>query len=211
MDCGLLPRCSLETFDGSEVRLVKIIRIIGECRNAIHDISRTELNRYRLPRFNMPLELGIFLGCKSFGDESQGRKNGLVMDRNPFRYQKFISDIAGQDISSHGGSARQAVFRVRDWLTLISRNEVIPSGSLIWGRFSKFQREMNAFCKAMKLDPENLTFIDYQTAFAAWLVNHPWRTRPQHLPTAPWAWGRPWPPFPFRRSRSSSRAWGVSR
>jgi len=32
-----------------------------------HDISRTELNEHSLPRFNMPLELGLFLGASRFG------------------------------------------------------------------------------------------------------------------------------------------------
>ena len=49
--------------------------MIADCRYGIHDISRTELDRDSgLPRFNMPLELGIFLGAKRFGAEEQKRK-----------------------------------------------------------------------------------------------------------------------------------------
>ncbi len=49
-----------------------------------------------LPRFNMPLELGIFLGAKRFGSQKQKQKNGLILDREKYRYQSFCSDIAGQ-------------------------------------------------------------------------------------------------------------------
>lgn len=67
-DCGFLPRCALEIEDGGEERIRKIKRIIRECRYGIHDISRVELDsKSRLPRFNMPLELGLFLGARNTG------------------------------------------------------------------------------------------------------------------------------------------------
>ena len=51
----------------------------------------------------MPLELGLFLGAKRFGGTDQRSKKALVLDREPYRYQTFISDIAGKDIHAHGG------------------------------------------------------------------------------------------------------------
>jgi len=57
--CGFRARCAQEIDDGGEVRIEKIASIIASCRFGIHDLSRTELDRLnRLPRFNMPLELG---------------------------------------------------------------------------------------------------------------------------------------------------------
>ena len=77
-DCGFVARCALEEGDASQVRIDKIYSIIEDCRYGIHDISRTELDETsRLPRFNMPLELGIFLGAKRFGIEEQDKKNAL--------------------------------------------------------------------------------------------------------------------------------------
>lgn len=55
-ECGLIPRCALEIEDSSEIRISKISRLIGECRFAVHDLSRVELGASGLPR-NMPLEL----------------------------------------------------------------------------------------------------------------------------------------------------------
>src|SRR5262249_47825244 len=66
-DCGFIARCGWESADGSRGRIDKIYELIGECRLGIHDISRTDPDaRTRLPRFNMPLELGVFLGAKRF-------------------------------------------------------------------------------------------------------------------------------------------------
>src|SRR2546429_1616040 len=93
--CGFVPRCTLELTDAGEVRIENIYRLIAQCNHGIHDISRTEVKRqpYQLPRLNMPLELGIFLGAKRFGAHSS-QKRCLIMDRSPYRYKRFISDIA---------------------------------------------------------------------------------------------------------------------
>ena len=104
-DCGFIARCALEEEDASQVRIDKIYSIIADCRYGIHDISRIELDDASgFPRFNMPLELGIFLGAKKFGVEEQKKKKCLVLDREPYRYQQFISDIAGQDIQAHNNT-----------------------------------------------------------------------------------------------------------
>jgi hypothetical protein len=97
--CGFVPRCTLELTDAAEVRIENIYRLIAQCNHSIHDISGTEVDDqpYQLPRFNMPLELGIFLGAKRFGGRSS-HKRCLIMDRAPYRYQRFISHIGGQDI-----------------------------------------------------------------------------------------------------------------
>jgi len=60
-ECGLIPRSAQEVYDTGVVRLEKIESLIKDCRWGIHDISRTELNANHLPRFNMPLELGLFV------------------------------------------------------------------------------------------------------------------------------------------------------
>ena len=104
-DIGFLPRCALEASNAGQFRLNKIMDIIGECKYSIHDLSRTELDRAtRLPRFNMPLELGLDLGCRRFGTSFHSEKISLVMDVEAHRYEAFISDIKGQDIFSHEGS-----------------------------------------------------------------------------------------------------------
>jgi hypothetical protein len=67
-DAGYVARSAQEVRDTGEVRIEKILRLVRESKFGIHDISRTTLDRAtRLPRFNMPLELGLFLGAREFG------------------------------------------------------------------------------------------------------------------------------------------------
>src|SRR5436190_1630456 len=70
-DIGFRPRCALEASNAGQFRLEKIMDIISECKYSIHDLSRTSLDREtELPRFNMPFELGLDLGCRRFGNST---------------------------------------------------------------------------------------------------------------------------------------------
>ena len=63
--CGFVPRCALEEADSGQVRLEMLQRIIRDSQYTIHDLSRIELSvESALPRFNMPFELGMDLGCR---------------------------------------------------------------------------------------------------------------------------------------------------
>lgn len=169
-DCGFIPRCALEEEDASQVRIDKIYDIIAACRYGIHDISRTELDRTSgLPRFNMPLELGVFLGAKKFGIDEQKRKNCLILDKEQYRYQQFISDIAGQDIQAHHNNPEEMVTVVRNWLRTASERETIPSGSIIWGRYQEFMGDLPQLAQEYQLKIEELIFNDYTSVITRWL------------------------------------------
>jgi len=140
-----------------------------ECRYGIHDLSRTELDAANnLPRFNMPLELGMFLGVKRGGEKLQRRKLCLVLDREPFRYQQFVSDIAGQDIRAHGAELKRVAGAIRDWLATGSER-VLPGGLEICRQFEAFIQELPAWCERLQLQPEELTFADYTNFVTEWL------------------------------------------
>src|SRR6478735_8279162 len=69
-DCGFIPRCALENTDSDQIRISKIQKIIEDCKYGIHDISKADLDAAtKLARFNMPFELGLFLGAKNFGQD----------------------------------------------------------------------------------------------------------------------------------------------
>ena len=169
-DCGFVARCALEEDDASQVRIDKIYSIIETCRYGIHDISRTELDENSgFPRFNMPLELGIFLGAKKFGITEQKRKKCLVLDKEPYRYQQFISDIAGQDIQAHKNNAETIVKVVRNWLRNASERQTVPGGGIIWERYKTFLRDLPQTTEELRLDTEDLIFNDYASVIARWL------------------------------------------
>jgi hypothetical protein len=93
--CGFQPRSARELDDSGQPRIEKLYGLVKECRYGIHDLSRTEPDAlHNLPRFNMPLELGIFLGAKHYGSPRQREKRLLIFDTEQYRYQKFVSDLA---------------------------------------------------------------------------------------------------------------------
>lgn len=170
-DCGYVAHCALEVDDGSEVRIEKIAKIIAACRFGIHDISRTEADpETGLPRFNMPFELGLFLGAKRYGRAEQRRKSCLILDVDRFRYQKFISDIAGQDIAAHEGKPARAIRLVRDWLGSVTPSFLLlPGGSAISSRYQRFRAALPTSCEQLNLRSDELTFNDYVVQVEQWL------------------------------------------
>ena len=169
-DCGFIARCALEEEDASQVRIDKIYSIIADCRYGIHDISRTELDKVSgFPRFNMPLELGIFLGAKKFGADHKGKKC-LVLDKEPYRYQQFISDIAGQDIQAHDNLSETIVKHVRNWLRTASGRKTIPSASVIWTRYQDFLKDLPQTVQRYNLRVDEMIFNDYTLVVEEWLV-----------------------------------------
>jgi hypothetical protein len=175
-DMGFRARCALEASNAGNVRIDKIQDIIAECKYSIHDLSRTQLDKtHKLPRFNMPLELGIDLGCKRFGKGHEQEKVFLVMDVDRFRYQKFISDISGQDVYAHSSTQKQIINVVREWLRpeLDPKKVIIPSGAEILKRFQAFQKDLPSICTRLRWNPKQLGFVDYAYGVATWISANP--------------------------------------
>lgn len=124
----------------------------------------------------MPLELGVFLGAKRFGSPAQRQKVCLILDRDPYRYQKFCSDIAGQDIRAHGNDGPTAIRVVRDWLRTSRKTSHvnIPGGPRVAERYRHFRSELPSMCVNAALEMGSLIFLDYRTLVVGWLEENPW-------------------------------------
>ncbi|HKK18668.1 MAG TPA: hypothetical protein VJ952_08295 [Opitutales bacterium] len=170
-DCGFTPRCAKEVADSGEVRIDKIQRIIEECKFGIHDISRVELNKNGLPRFNMPLELGLFLGAKKYGAGLQKEKVCLILDTEEYRYQEFISDIAGQDIEAHNNDVETCIKIVRKWLNEASGRKTLPGYKAIYRRYKLFRKELPAICEELEVGLDEVSFNDFAQFTSEWLKN----------------------------------------
>jgi len=176
-DSGFFARCAMEADNSGEVRIQKIARIIRDCRHGIHDLSRTDLDpAIKLPRFNMPLELGIFLGAQMVGAGKQKSKNCLVLDVEKYRYRDFCSDIAGQDIKAHDGNPDRALEAVRNWLGTFSLQAgmgTIPGSKRMKERFAEFKRDLPVQCAGVHLEEDALGFLELRTLVEEWLDQHP--------------------------------------
>lgn len=138
IQCGFRPRIATERADSGEVRIKKIIGIIRDSKFSIHDISRMEpIEKGDLPRFNMPFELGVDIGCRELGNAILKTKRCLVLEKERYRYQKVLSDISGSDIKAYGGDPIRLVKVVRSWF---AENGVfgLASPNRIWDAYNEF-------------------------------------------------------------------------
>jgi len=168
-DCGYRVRSALEENDGGVVRIDKIVRLIEESRLGIHDISRTELDpANQLPRFNMPFELGLFLGAKELGTRRQQEKGCLILDVEKYRFAVFLSDIAGQDPRAHDNNISKVITIVRNWLNSKSDNR-IPGGKKMFERYERFMNDLPNLCDSFEIEQEELTFNDWTDFITEWV------------------------------------------
>ena len=170
VDSGFVPRCGLEEPDSGEARVRRIQHLIGTSLYSIHDLSRVELTP-DLPRFNMPFELGLDLGCRTFGQRNARRKRCLILDSERRRYQRFrfLSDIAGQDIHAHSNSPDELITEVRNWLRSTSKRATIPGPKRIKERFARFSAVIPEYCEELGLDRHDIQFPEYVTLIEEWL------------------------------------------
>ena len=167
--CCFLPRSALETGDGGDVRLDKIVRLIKESQYSVHDLSAIDLDvDSGLPRFNMPFELGIAVGLKK-ATRAYASHCLLILEHEKYTYQKCLSDIAGQDLQAHGRDSGRLIAIVRNWLRTQSRRADIPGGARISAKFDLFQADLPRICADADLDREALPFVDLLSMVRTWL------------------------------------------
>jgi hypothetical protein len=91
-------------------RLDTIIDLIEESNFSIHDLSRIESSK-GIPRFNMPLELGLALYRAK---TSRGKHRVYVFESEAYRAQRSTSDINGLDPQIHGGTPKGVMAGLRN-------------------------------------------------------------------------------------------------
>jgi hypothetical protein len=171
---GYHPRCALDATDGAEIRVSKIAAMIGECDWGIHDLSRVELGAGGVPRFNMPMELGIHLGARLLGEGRHRRKKALILDAVRHRYDAALSDISGQDIEAHANDPDEAIRCVRNWLSEHRPHNAppLPGAAAMQADYGLFLAEVGGLLAARRLDPiEKLTHSDFLFAVRDWIAS----------------------------------------
>ena len=74
--------------------------LIEQSNFSIHDLSRIELSS-GIPRFNMPVELGLALYRSRV---TRGRHRVYIFESKPYRTQRSTSDVNGIDPQIHHGT-----------------------------------------------------------------------------------------------------------
>lgn len=163
--CGFEPRTALDVHDAGDIRIDKIKRLISGCDYGIHDLSAVALDKATsLPRFNMPLELGMSLGAKWYGGPKQKRKRILVLDETAHQYDISTSDISGQDVSAHGSETGKAITCVRNWLAEDRASDLpsLPGGVALSHDYTKLRILIDEMIVSKQLDSWlDLSHSDY--------------------------------------------------
>ncbi len=138
---GYVPRIASESLDSGKPRIEKIVQLITESKFSIHDLSRLQSSeRDEFYRLNMPFELGIDFGCRSFAEGDAKFKRFLILEKERYRYQRALSDLSGSDISNHNDEPEDIVHAVRNWFRGMSSRKP-PSGTVIWEDFNEFMAD----------------------------------------------------------------------
>ena len=96
------------------------------------------------------------------------------MVKKQYQYQKFISDISGQDPLAHNNNPEEVVKVVRRWLNTASGRRRIPGGGIIWSRYQDFLSDLPELTQNHRLEIEDLeSFKDYTGVVAEWLSRQP--------------------------------------
>ena len=86
----LEPRIS-QTESSATVRIDQIKQHIRYSKFSIHDLSRSKPGKKgELPRFNMPYELGLDIGCAEFGSRKFRDKKILILETERYHYQSYL-------------------------------------------------------------------------------------------------------------------------
>lgn len=107
---GRTPRRVLEVPSSGRNRLERILDLISSCGASVHDLSRVSRSGpYRVPRFNMPFELGLVYSL------SRRRPHRFFLfEEKPHRLQASLSDLNGHDPHIHGGTQAGVIRCVLD-------------------------------------------------------------------------------------------------
>ena len=167
---GFTARSALEVDDGGKNRFDKICGIVSQCDLGMHDISRVETDGDPpLPRFNMPFELGVFIGAQRLGGKAHRKKRCIIFDTEPYRYQRFISDISGHDIHAHGGSQGTIILELATWLRAQGPVAEVPGGVGIAEEYEEFRLALPEILLDRGLAAAEMQFGDYCAIIAQYL------------------------------------------
>lgn len=115
-------------------------------------MSRVELGKNKLPRFNMPFEAGIAYTVHAMQPQRRTHHMG-VLDAKAYQYQASISDLAGLDPKIHNNDPAEAIACVREFLRRKSCRTDLPGAAHVQRRYlasrppyPKVREPANAAC-----------------------------------------------------------------
>jgi hypothetical protein len=129
---GLNPRCVLEIPPNAD-RLRRLHGLISVCPFSLHDLSRVQVSRsgqFRVPRFNMPFELGL---AAAIAETNNGASHQwMMLEEKRFRLGQSLSDVSGYDSYVHGGTIEGMVDALLDIFSNLPAPPLSSKQDLMW-------------------------------------------------------------------------------
>lgn len=126
---GFSPRATLEIPFG-ERRLDRILALIRASKYSVHDLSRVQRDgNPRLPRFNMPFELGLTIALER---SSHPDHAWIVCETVAHRVKRSLSDLDGTDAYIHGGTIAGIFRELRNAFVGSSRQPTVRQMAQIY-------------------------------------------------------------------------------
>lgn len=142
-----------------------IERLIGTMMGAVHLLPGTT--------FSNVAERGDYQAegkaCMTLAEIEAWLAGEII---GPFRYQRFISDLAGMDIHGHGGDPARALREARDWLANVSRRE-LPSADRVQRVYEAFLADLPDLAAVLEFDPDRIPYVDFERIVGRWLIEAP--------------------------------------
>jgi hypothetical protein len=141
---GLNPR-SVVQLPANRSRLDRLFPLIAECAYSLHDLSYVTLSRtrFRVPRFNMPFELGLAVAVSL---QYPDRHQVMLFDAVRYRLAQSLSDVGGFDAYIHRGRGDGVLEGVLDVFTAVPDRPLDAVSDLRWvcRNLGRFRREQLA-------------------------------------------------------------------
>lgn len=170
---GFQPRIASERSDSLELRLPKVCELIRRSRYSIHDLSRLRAGQAgEFYRLNMPFELGVEYGCRSFGGRHLKEKRCLVLEKDAHEFRKALSDLSGVDIKPHDNEPRGVVRAVRNWFRETVGVRIKEGPAQVWYLFNDFAYDFYERRMAEGFSEDDLNMMpvtEYVDFISTWL------------------------------------------
>jgi hypothetical protein len=161
--CGYKVECALAENDSGEIRYDKLCGMIQKSGKSIHDLSRVDLSAAGRPRFNMPFELGLFMGAKRFGGRTQKRKSAIVLNTSPNSLSVYLSDFGGNDPHAHHDRVSDVIRVVRDYLRTRPDGSTVPGQKRLGEKLGEFKAALPMLAERLEIAADEIDpFRDYR-------------------------------------------------
>jgi hypothetical protein len=166
--CGFVPRSALSVSGRKILRFSALRDLVKDCDVGVHDLSRIEPDDKGRPRFNMPFELGFFLGAKEYGGKRHRAKHTLVMVRDKHEMGAYLSDLAGLDPAPHGNDPKKVIRHVRETLGHFRTSDdplqrprtAVPGPLDIATEFQRFKLDLPRVARSRGFDATTFNVLD---------------------------------------------------